>query len=68
VNTADGAAEGIVSNFAADVHLGTNTKRSQIAFAVKFVALCLGRLTAQLLGDPAQSLMNQVTTLFLQKS
>ena len=42
---------------------GTNTKRSQIAFAVTSMALSLQRLGTQLLGLSAQSLIKSSGTL-----
>ena len=42
---------------------GTNTKRSQITFAITCIALSLGHLGARLLGLPAQSLFGSPGTL-----
>jgi len=50
-------AESMVSNFFTDCHSGTNTKGSEIGFAVTYIALTLKRLDTKLLGLLAESLV-----------
>jgi len=56
-------AEGMVKRCARPRGPGTNTKRSQVAFAVTFVVLSFGHLEPRLLTVPVQSLIETSGTL-----
>jgi len=58
----------MVMNFASDRHPGNNTTRSQIVFAITSIALSLAPLSTRLLGFPAQSLIETVSTLVISLS